>query len=381
MPQTQDTESKWRFDFAMPAHLQELVRRVGQPDLTGARSGWLLERGNKWFSKPDFVLFETDEQLEATFYTCAQKGHGPRPHMWGVFVVQGPSIPQPTIVGVPQKEDGFQQRTRSGHPQYWATWHGKEEGYRRDLDFKPWIVRRRSGATPPRRKKPRVSEPPGPILPASINRGGLMISASRLNGNTTNNVSDTNIDNVSINDVDTNDVIADVASSDDANNNDGNTINAGSNDVNTDEANNSNGNTVDISTNDTSGSDRNANTFDINDASGSSETAQDAVPVLIGPRETTVRFLSNSFELLRARPWDACNSSRLLFAHALAAKIVRPRDNAATLWVRMAGFKDEFLAKDDEKDFAKLRSRVEGTAVKPESGEELCVDVDVFATE
>jgi hypothetical protein len=376
MPQTQDMEKTWRFDIAMPAHLQELVRRTGQPDLTGARSGWLLERGNAWFSKPDFILFETDEQLEGTFYTCAQKGHGPRPHMWGVFVVQGPSIPQPTIIGIPGKEDGFQQRPRSGHPQYWATWHGKEEGYRRDLDFKPWIVRRPSGATPPRTKKPRISEPPGPIFHASYNREGSMISASRLNSNSNNKVcdTDTDTDNVSTNDVATNNVNTNVANIED-----GDTINAASNEVNIDNAHDTNNNTDNVNTDDISGSDEEINVVNTDDACDSSKTARDAVSVLSEPREVNVRFLSNSSKLLRERPWASCNSAKLLFVQAMTAKIVEPGDNAAALSVRVPGYEDIRLVKNDEKDFECLRILVEDIVSLKFEYSELSLDIDVVA--
>ncbi|KPI44695.1 uncharacterized protein AB675_8479 [Cyphellophora attinorum] len=376
MSQTQDVEPEWRSDSVMPAELQELVRKTGKPVLKNSCSGWLLERHGAWSRNPDFVLSETGEQLKGTFYTCAAKGHGRRAHLWGVFVVQGPSIPRATIIGVPRESDGFRQR--GGSPPIWTTWHGVKSGY--DMSSARYIVRRPSGATPPKKKRPRVA-PPGPIVADSDNGGSLMISAARLSDNNNNNVGDSDTNNVNTDDAKTDIAKTDVANVHDADVHDDNTVNASSGKVNINDAHDSEGNTVDSNTIDTSDGDKTAEAVNTDDASSRGKTAQDAVPVLTELRATAVRFLSSSFELLRERPWDACNSSKLLFAHALAAKIVKPRDNAAALWVRMAGFEDEFLVKDDEEDFEKLRSRVEGTAVKPESGEESCLDVDVFATE
>jgi hypothetical protein len=125
------------------------------------------------------------------------------------------------------------------------------------------------------------------------------------------------------------------------------------------------------------------NTHDTNDTvvDGNSEVARDTVSVVEEPRGITVRFLSNSLELLRKRPWDSCNSSKRLFLQAIAARIVKPGDDAVALLVRVAGFEDMVLMKDDEEDFESLRGLIEDTAlVKPEYSDS-SVDVDVSPVE
>jgi hypothetical protein len=322
-----DEPLEWKFDSAMPQDLKALVQESGKPDPRG--STWLVVRNNviSGGKHDPFFLVDTGEQLETTFYPCvrcypskSRQEKRRSKQQWGVVVVQGPSIPRPVIIG--STKTRFAASAQIARDLRWATWHGKKDGY-----STRYVAR---GMSP----KPNIT--PG-SEDSESDLSGLPDGVSR---------SGTTLDDLGNDDGRDHD-IEDVANHDDTNR-----------DVN------------------------NLAVVDDREADSSIVTRR-ACSVAEETREITVRFLSNSFELLRKRSWESCNDSERFFAQAIAAGLVEPRKRATLLTVRVAGFeKDMILLKNDEEDFADLQDLIESTAdVKTESGGKWGLELDVFSTE
>jgi hypothetical protein len=101
MASKQDEWLEWRLDDAMPEELKGLVSRSGKPDPKGF--SWLIRKDHavRENAGKAFFIFSTGEQLEMTWYPCVRTTGR---HWYGVFVVHGPSIPRPTIIGLPARE-------------------------------------------------------------------------------------------------------------------------------------------------------------------------------------------------------------------------------------------------------------------------------------
>lgn len=100
------------------------------------------------------------------------------------------------------------------------------------------------------------------------------------------------------------------------------------------------------------------------------------MPINLG--NITLLFINDEGTTLRRRPWNLCATVRSLFAQAVIARIIKPRDKEATLQVQVLE-KDMMLMKDDPQDFRELEEAIETAAAQSAADEGF--DVLVHALE
>lgn len=98
--------------------------------------------------------------------------------------------------------------------------------------------------------------------------------------------------------------------------------------------------------------------------------------------EIGVQFMSDEGLIVRQRPWSECDSVRALFIQATIARIIKPQDTLAALFIRVLE-RDVMIMKDDEQDFQELQNilKAAGTVKQEDAEQQTQLDIQVYALE